>query len=697
MARPRSPRRRNPATAEAVWRPRPFVAPLLIIALAGAVYANSLKGPLIFDDYRTIKDNATIRDLAAALHAPAQTPVAGRPLANLSFAVNYAFGGYDVFGYHLVNLGIHILAGLALFGILRRLVSATPLTRLARSIEKEAERDAVRTAYFLALACSLAWVIHPLNTEAVNYITQRTESMVGFLYLFTLYAAIRGWGQRSSWKWDLVAVAANVCGLLTKESMLTAPLMVVLCDRVFAFPTFRSALAARYRLYAGLAAGWTIFLVLAPGTPFFAPQGFEQHVSPWTYLVNQAPIIGRYLRLSVWPQKLVLDYGLVQPLTPADVWPSALFLIALLIVSVIALVRVPTVGFWGAWFFVTLAPASSLIPIPTEVGAERRMYLPLIAVIVFLICAAWRWAPIRRAAPIIAPILAIALAAATITRNAEYRTGVSIWQTVLDRRPHPRAHTNIAVELREAGRTDEAVEQLRIAAPDDPEAKHVLASALLERGQTGEAIRLFQEFVRDRPSDPQIVAARAELAAALYRNGQPSEAVAEFRRLVSSFPEYALGRQNLANLLLSSNDWAGAAAEYREVLRIQPGNLFAATHLGLALAGGGQLDAGIDAFRHALQLNPNDATTQRALVDTLLHARRFADAEVAIRHFLSTYPNDAEGHNLLGVSLAAQGRMEEAVREFETAFRLNPQLREAQDNLGRAVGELRGGRLSQPR
>jgi hypothetical protein len=218
--------------------------------------------------------------------------------------------------------------------------------------------------------------------------------MVGLFYLLTIYAAIMAHRAPRPRRWALAAIVFNFCGIATKESMVTAPLMVLLWDRVFVYGSFRYAFSERRRFYLALAAGWILFGILSLESPFFSDTGFRTGVSPWIYLLNQAPIIIRYLRLSVWPSGLVLDYGLPLPLTIAVVWPSGLLLLAVVVATGIALARAPRLGFWGAWFFITLAPASSVLPIPTEVGAERRMYLPLVAVIMVAGPAVWwllRW------------------------------------------------------------------------------------------------------------------------------------------------------------------------------------------------------------------------------------------------------------------------------------------------------------------
>ena len=161
------------------------------------VYANTLSGPFIFDDLTSIEQNPSIRrlwPLSEPLSPPRDTPVAGRPLLNLSFAVNYAVGGLDVTGYHLVNLAIHLLAALVLFGLVRR-------TLLLPSLAPRVGESATN----LAAAAALLWMVHPLNSEVVDYVTQRSASLMGLCYLLTLYCSVRAlsagarrWGSQPS-------------------------------------------------------------------------------------------------------------------------------------------------------------------------------------------------------------------------------------------------------------------------------------------------------------------------------------------------------------------------------------------------------------------------------------------------------------------------------------------------------------------
>src|SRR3954462_12502621 len=150
---------------------RTFVCGCVLVLAGAIVYANSLSGPLVFDDASSIVRNPQIRHLwpvIDALAAPRDNELASRPLVNLSFAVNYAIGGLAVRGYHVVNVALHLSSALLLFGIVRRTLRITRFREGAGAIVDGT-----------ALAAALIWMVHPLQTDAVDYVTQRTELMMG--------------------------------------------------------------------------------------------------------------------------------------------------------------------------------------------------------------------------------------------------------------------------------------------------------------------------------------------------------------------------------------------------------------------------------------------------------------------------------------------------------------------------------------
>ena len=228
--------------------------------------------------------------------------MAGRPVVNLSFALNYAYGGSTETGYHAGNIAVHIAVRL---GVVRHRATNLAGPKLAPRFGAMAN--------VTALGASMLWMVHPLQSEAVDYVTQRSESMMA---LFFLLPVLRDPGSAvvgAAASWQVLAVVACALGMASKESMVTAPLIVALYDRTFEFNSWREALQTRKYFYSALAATWIelgAFLLQQPRTT----AGFSVAISPWTYLLNQVEMIAHYLRLSLWPSPLVLDYGLPRPL-----------------------------------------------------------------------------------------------------------------------------------------------------------------------------------------------------------------------------------------------------------------------------------------------------------------------------------------------------------------------------------------------
>jgi Flp pilus assembly protein TadD len=584
---------------------------LACLCLAGlATYANSLSGPMVFDDVSAILLNPQIRHLWPPLDAlapPRYTVLASRPLVNLSFAINYAAGGFAVRGYHLVNLGLHMLSALVLFGVIR-LTLAGPSLR---------DRFAT-TADAVALACAFVWLVHPIQTESVDYLTQRSELMMGLFYLLTLYCAIRALRSHAPDRWHAAAVVACLLGAGCKESIVTVPVIVVLYDRIFVFDSMKDALRTRKTLYLGLALSWVELAALA--TSRNNTVGFRTGISTWTYLLNQAQMITQYLKLTIWPHDLVLDYGEPRAYGLKEVLPQVSLVMALVVLTGIMLVRSPMIGFLGAWFFITLAPTSSFVPIASEVGAERRMYLPLVALVVAAVIGVYRWSRANDVAPYFFACLVAALAFGTVQRNRDYASNVALLQTSVDRWPHGRAQFNLAYALDKQGRKEEALAHLRAAAADNPQAQYALGSELYDRGQFDAAIAELRGFVGRTPVKPaDVVKAHNLLALALAQQGKLLPAAEELQRALQMDPADPDLHGNLAFVYLQQKNFAGARQHYEEYLKVHSGNAFVLTNLGVALEELGDLDGASARFREALALDPSyvEARNRVALAERM--------------------------------------------------------------------------------
>ena len=450
----------------------------LLAVIGVALYAGTLNAPFIFDDSVAIVDNASIRGWnPTQVLAPARnTPTAGRPVVNLTLAANYAIGGLDVRGYHAVNIAIHVCCALLLYGIVRRtLCPVTPCLR------PEA------TAFLSALL----WLVHPLQTECVAYVTQRTESIMALFFLLTVYAAIRADGSpRRGW-WSTAAITACALGMASKESMVTAPLLVILYDWAYRKEPWSAVFRRRRGLYAGLLATWVILLALMATGPRAGSVGFGHGVTAWEYGLNQCVVIVGYLGRVMWPAGLLLDYGFPRTLTLREAAPCVAVVIALIAVTAVLLVRRPRLGYPAAWFLLVLAPTSSVIPIATEVAADRRVYLALAGLAVLAVTVGDRF--IFRLGKInLSPVvatLALSLACVTWQRASLYQHPEVLWQQSVVAVPgNHRALTNLATALAARGRYDQAATRLRQAlgiAPDSTTAGDNL-DALLASGRGGD-------------------------------------------------------------------------------------------------------------------------------------------------------------------------------------------------------------------
>jgi tetratricopeptide (TPR) repeat protein len=602
------------------------------------VYANSLSAPFIFDDQYSIVENPAIRSIASARSQPSNTPLAGRPVVGLTFGLNFAASQLAPAAYRATNIAIHITCALLLFAIVRRTLELPSL----RSRFGLAAPD-------LAMAAVLLWAVHPLTTDAVTYITQRTESLMAMFYLLTLYASLRAHTSRHRLRWHAVAIGACALGMGSKEAMATSPIIIVLFDRIFVFTTLRDALKSRWQLYLGLALTWAFLAAEVASMPRANSAGFTTGVTVWTYLLNQSEIIIRYLRLVIWPVDLVINYGQPVAYTLRDVLPQAAAVTILLSLTLAAFRWNQPLAFLGAWFFITLAPTSSFLPIATEVAAERRMYLPLMAVPTGIVIALYSWNRgrqriTRAAAAIAAAAVAVALGAATVKRNLEHQSWLTLAQTTLDRWPTDAAYAGVGGELARLRRDEEALPLLRLGARTEPRARYNLGITLFNLKRDEEAIRELDVLVKEHPMREEVPWSRKVMGHAYLRLSRWPDAIAQLRMVQTMTPHDADARRLLVSAYNS---------------------------YGVALAQIGQFGDAIVEFRNALNLDDRSASARYNLAAALFDAGRMHESIIEAERALALSPANADAHQLKGKLLALQGRTTEALASLETAARLN--------------------------
>ena len=631
----------SPAQTPATRRVWAFA---LILAIAAvAAYSNSYRGTLIGDDDAAIARNESIRSIGTAFAPPPDTTVAGRPVANLTFAINYAIGGGtgDLSSYHTFNLAIHVLAGLLLFGVVRRTLLSPALHSGFGDV-----------ATPLAFAIGVIWIVHPLNTQAVTFVVQRVESLMGLFYLATLYCAIRAaetdYGRPS---WIAGAIVACALGMATKETMVGAPIVVALWLWV-CWPGTRVS-GKPLRLIAGLASTWVIVIAMAMTAVRSQSAGFD--VGGWTpllYLRTQAAVIVHYLRLAFWPSPLVFQYGWLPAPSWSAVLPQVALLAALGVATLVALVRRAPVGLLGAWFFLILAPSSSLLPVATEVAAEHRMYLPLVAVVAAVVLGAFslaRRATLSGSVPRAAGWTAVALAVvllgrATYARNRGYeRPEVMALDVVTHRPQNAQAQLTYGMYLVGQKQFGAAESHLRAAvtlplppSTDEATSRSVahlyLGLALSSQKKFDEAAAELQQAITLRPDSERAYGPLAEAQLALKR---PRDAVATLEQAIGRRPDDAVLLKRAAWVMATSSDASvrnGVRAielAARAVAQTSGRDPIALDVLAAAYAEAGQFDRALEAIRRALALVPG---TEASGVGSMLrsHGEMFV-ARQAVR------------------------------------------------------------------
>ncbi len=601
--------------------------PWLLVLLGFVAYCNTFTAPLVFDDLHGngICENVYLRTLWPPrwfLCSPEESPFSSRPLVALTFALNYAVGGLDPTGMHLVNLAIHIASAMVLSAwlatILPRtnLVTSEPSTSRKRGVDPHAKTEVV------AWCLAALWLIHPLQTDAVTYITQRTELLVGLAYLGVMFTAARTPDDRWSF-WHTACALICLCGVGCKEVMATAPLMVVLADRAFRYDSWQETWRRRWPLYLALLATWIPLAGFIWMSPRGKSAGFNLGVTPWQYLLTQCHAIPMYLRQSIWPTGLNIDHGSIIRDSVRDAVPGGLLLLTLAGITIWGWFVRPVIGFIGAWFFIILGPSSSVIPIVTEVAAERRMHLPLLAVIATVaLVSKWGcqrlqaqrgWSPQAFHQLTVTSVTAVLVVFTVLSlrRNYDYRSVESIWQASLAELPHNlRSYHSLAAHYFRCGDREKLEHIARAGLALDPTHYNLVVMLGLElqkQERHAEADEILAKALQSVPNHVGLLLYAGQTAVV---REQWAEAESFFRRATVANPDNAVAFNELAGVLVRLQKLDEALECGRRAVQIEPGNAVMRENLGLLLANLGRHPEATEQLREAVRLDPQRTAAQ---------------------------------------------------------------------------------------
>jgi len=605
----------------ATWK---FLAIAIIIIATALAYSNTFSVPFILDDVTNIITKPAVHQLTPLWDVVGKDQLV-RPMLYLTVAINWVISGYkfdepamkheSYWSFHLLNLAVHIVAALALYGIVRR----TLLTH--RLKDRFGEHSSV-----LALIVALLWSLHPMQTGAVTYIIQRAESMMGMFYLLTLYCfirAVRG-PNDCNYSWGALAFLASSLGMLSKQVMVTVLIMVVLYDWIFLEGWKRANIRSRIPLYLMVLASY-FFLGVTLWATFADTSGSAGASLSFTvmqYALTQLGVVIYYLRMTFLPYPLCLDYFWPMASYWYEYVPYGIMIAVLVGLTIWALWKRPVLAYLGLWYFVILAPTSTVLKIK-DMCFEHRMYLSLAAPLCLVVLGAYQWifregsAPkkkvliyglsvfalvlaglfmplpmlplreqfVRRGAYFLATLAAagafviiwhagrtyaqklrpavvaaaaaaiIAFGAISFIRNTTYSSEITIWQSVVDARPeNPRAHSNLGVSILNAhAGTNEGIYHLMKAIEVDPTFTDAYYNMGVMQKRLGHSAAATEYYRKAVEIDPKYVPARANLASELGNAGQTAAAIAHYEETLRLQPDNGLALVNLALLYMSSS------------------------------------------------------------------------------------------------------------------------------------------------
>lgn len=604
---------------------------LILVAATLAAYSNSFNGPFVFDDYHNILENEylKIEDLSfnSLKNAAIKGPSKDRWIPKISFALNYYFaekkigGGYgeteipghgfaepDTWDYHLVNFLIHIATAICLFFLFKITLASKLLKAESRHINE------------VALFAALIWAVHPVQTNAVNYIVQRMTSMAAMFFVASLLFYVLGRIQeRVVWKgfFFLLCLLAGISAIFSKENSAILPFVILAYEFFFLGGL---CLSARYKTHAFVVV-LAVFMVIGIGWFYLGGNPFSRLLSGYDVrdftiverLLTQPRVLMQYLSLLAFPLPSRLNLAYDFPVSanifsPLQTFPALLGIAIVTFLVFFLFRRDRLFSFALFWFLVNLAIESSVIPI--EIIFEHRMYLPSAFLLLVLVAMCYRMG-VRRPnlVRVLFSIIVCLLMFFTWQRNQTWASRENIWGDVSEKSPGiTRGHIGLFITLKTQGRDEEAMQVLQKALKADPtEFKPVfyLAYVYKEEKKYKEALLVLNDmFKLEHMRKPTAYNLRATIYLEL-KNYQM--AINDSLKALEIDPQHINSLLVLGAAYFRQNNFPQAAAYYEKARELSPNTYEIYFNLGTTYFNLGKYDKAIANYRVALNFAPNNA------------------------------------------------------------------------------------------
>jgi tetratricopeptide (TPR) repeat protein len=574
---------------------------LVLVLLVFSIYANALRAPFFFDDLLNITQNPAIRLTQLTpdnlIKAGFESHMPSRPVANISFGLNYYFGGYQVMGYHLVNIVIHIITGLLLYLLFKTTLMLTWGTDRAASMLKPLSADpGPITGWrsldpsWLSFWAAALWLVHPIQTQSVTYIVQRMNSLAAMFCILSLllYARARlsqklqiNNSRRPSIHPHVLFAGSLVSALLafgSKETAATLPVLILLYELYF-FQNLSWSWVTRNYFYVGIVLALFVFTAAVylgdhPWDAILAGYA-KRDFTPGQRVLTEFRVVIFYIGLLIWPHPsrlnlehdFTLSYSLFDPVTTVV---SLGLIIGLMALAIYLAPRQRFLSFCLLWFLGNLVIESSVVGL--ELVFEHRLYLPsmflsLAAAMLFCRYVKFRWLQ-----ALLLGVVVMVFAFWTFERNTVWSDEVALYRDCVEKSPTKfRAHNNLGV-------------------------------ALIRSGKPSQAIYHFQEALRLVPG---YIDAQNNLNK-LEANLRVDEEIAKTERILSHSPEDPAVHCALGNLYMQRDRLDEAETHFQKTLKLDPGDISALSHLAGIYALTAKYDKAISLYQELIIRQPEN-------------------------------------------------------------------------------------------
>jgi Flp pilus assembly protein TadD len=666
---------------------RAFLSLALAIATVCAYLPVRHDGFVSFDDDQYVTDNPNIRGgltwqsvhwafTAGLTHKDPHADY-WRPLSFLSHAVDIEMFGLRPAGHHLMNVGIHAAAAVALFLVLESMTRAP-----------------WRCAFVAAL-----FALHPLRVESVAWVTERKDVLSGLFFMLTLGAYTRYVRSPFSLPRYLAVLFAFALALMCKSMVVTLPFVLLLLDY---WPLGRTRWVPPVVAGANVTVppGWLLkeklpLLALAAASSGVSYLG-QRTASGWNFtpvptgirIANAVLSYAGYIGKMFWPTRLAVWYPLRPGLSAPAVTVAGIGLVGVTTAVIRQARRRPWFVTGWFWYLGMLVPVIGVFQGSGEAMADRFPYIPMVGLFIMLGWSVPARALERRNRKVITGVAAAAvLAVCAVLSRVQvgyWKDSETLFRHALDvTRDNWVAHYNLGVVLQQAGKIEEAIahyeQALRINS-DDAKAHNNLGMALAQTGKLGEAIAHYEQALRLKPDYAE---AHNNLGTALAQTGKVEEAIQHYEQALRINPDFADAHTDLGNALAQTGKVEEAIAHYEQALQIIPDYAQAHCNLGMVLAQTGKVKEAIAHFEQAVRIKPDDADAHNDLGIALAQTGKIEEAIAHYEQALRIIPDFAQAHYNLGLALGQAGRIGEAVGHLQQALRIKPDYAQAQNALAR--------------